>query len=285
MVTLKNEFLTADFSEIGAELKSLKCDGKEYIWNGDPKYWTGSSPTLFPICSGLKDDEFIYNGKSYNMQKHGFARRSKFEVESVNGNTATFLLSSKNNPKDNYPFEYEFRITYTLKGKTVTVEYNIKNLTDGDMYFSVGAHEAYACPGGSEKCEVVFEFAEDFDAYQLDKSFLLTEQTVNYGKNTNTLAINDSLFVNDCLIFKKLKSHYAYLHNKMTDGKIKVNFDGFDYLIIWTVPGGAEFLCIEPWCGVTDNADTSKLLPEKEGIVKLEKGKSFYKSHSFEIIK
>ena len=67
MVTISNELLTATFSKMGAELKSLKCGDREYIWNGDPKFWTGSSPVLFPICSGLKDDEFIYNGKTYNM--------------------------------------------------------------------------------------------------------------------------------------------------------------------------------------------------------------------------
>ena len=79
MVTISNEFLTAAFSEIGAELKSLISDNREYIWNGDPAFWTGSSPVLFPICSGLKDDEFIYGGKTYTMPKHGFARRTEFE--------------------------------------------------------------------------------------------------------------------------------------------------------------------------------------------------------------
>lgn len=283
MVTISNELLTATFSKTGAELKSLKCGDREYIWNGDPKFWTGSSPVLFPICSGLKDDEFIYNGKTYNMSKHGFARRSDFELESASGNTATFLLSSKNTPKDNYPFEYEFRITYTLAGKTVKVEYNIKNLTDGNMYFSVGAHEAYYCPGGSNNCEVIFENAEDLDDYILDDDFLLTDVTRNFGKNTTVLAIKDSLFDNDCLIFKNLNSHTVYLHNKTNGDKIKVNFEGFPYTIIWTVPG-AEFLCIEPWCGITDTANTNKHLPDKEGIVKLNRGESFYRIHSFEII-
>ena len=67
MIIISNEFLTAYFSEKGAELKSLKCNKKEYIWNGDPAFWRESSPVLFPICSGLKDDEYIFQGKTYLM--------------------------------------------------------------------------------------------------------------------------------------------------------------------------------------------------------------------------
>lgn len=282
MITISNEFLTATFSEIGAELKSLKCDGKERIWYGDPKFWTGSSPVLFPICSGLKDDEFIYEGKPYTLQKHGFARRAKFDVETVNDASATFLLSSDNCPQDNYPFKYEFRIIYTLIGKKVNVEYNIRNLTDGDMYFSVGAHEAYHCPEGIENYEIIFDQKEDLDAYQLVGP-LLSDDTVNYGKDTDTLQLENSLFDNDCLIFKNLNSRGVTLHNKTTDEKIKVDFKEFPFLLIWTVPG-APFICIEPWCGITDNVATTKQLTQKEGIEKIEEGGSFYRIHSFELI-
>ncbi len=282
MITISNEFLTASFSEIGAELKSLKCDGKEHIWYGDPAFWTGSSPVLFPICSGLKDDEFIYEGKTYTMQKHGFARRAEFAVETVDTSSATFLLSSENCPQENYPFQYEFRIIYTLIGKKLNVEYNIRNLTDGDMYFSVGAHEAYHCPEGIENYQIVFEKPENLDAYQLEGP-LLSDNTKSYGQNTNTLQLDNSLFENDCLIFKNLNSRSVNLDNKTTGQKIKVNFDGFNYLLIWTVPG-APFICIEPWCGITDNVNTTKQLPQKEGIERIEKGGSFYRIHSFEII-
>lgn len=282
MITISNEFLTATFSEIGAELKSLKYNDKEYIWYGDPKFWTGSSPVLFPICSGLKDDEFIYEGKTYTLQKHGFARKAKFQVETVDSNTATFLLSSDNCPQDNYPFQYEFRIIYTLVGKKINIEYNIRNLTDGDMYFSVGAHEAYHCPEGIENYEIIFDKKENLDDYQLVGS-LLSYDIVNYGKDTDTLQLDNSLFANDCLIFKNLNSRGVILRNKTTDQKIKVDFEGFPFLLIWTV-SGAPFVCIEPWCGITDSIDTNKHLPEKEGIERIEKGGSFYRIHSFEII-
>ncbi|MBQ8266758.1 MAG: aldose 1-epimerase family protein, partial [Clostridia bacterium] len=101
--------------------------------------------------------------------------------------------------------------------------------------------------------------------------------------DTDVLQLDHSLFSNDCLIFKNLNSRGATLRNKTTEEKIKVNFEGFDYLLIWTAPN-APFICIEPWCGITDPVDTNKQFAQKEGIEKIEKGGHFYRVHSFEII-
>ncbi len=282
MITILNEFLIATFSEMGAELKSLKCEGKEYIWNGDPAFWSGSAPVLFPICSGLKDDEFIFEGKTYSMSKHGFAKNEMFQVEELKTDRVVFLLSSKNCPKENYPFEYELRIIYTLVEKKIIVEYKVNNLTDGEMYFSIGAHEGYYCPEGIENYEIVFEQQEYLDAYQLAGP-LLSFDTKNYGKNTTTLQLNSSIYENDCFIFKNLNSKSLILRNKTTDQKVELKFEGFPYLLVWTVPN-APYVCIEPWCGITDYINTTKQLCVKEGIEKIEKNGSFSRLHSLEII-
>ncbi len=281
MITIFNDFLTVTFSEKGAELKSLKSEGKEYIWNGDPAFWSGSAPVLFPICSGLKDNEFIFEGKTYSMPKHGFAKSEIFEAEVIKDDSVTFLLSSKNCPKENYPFEYELRIIYTLDCKKINVEYKINNLTDGEMFFSIGAHEGYYCPEGIENYEIIFEKPENLDAYQLVGP-LLSFDTKNYGLDTTVLQLDNSLFDNDCLIFKNLNSKSLFLQNKTTNQKVRLCFDEFPYLLIWTIPG-APYVCIEPWCGITDNVNTTKLISEKEGICKIEKNNSFYRLHSLEI--
>jgi len=49
MVELKNDKLTIRVSEKGAELQSIKdADGKEYLWQADPKYWGGTPPSSSP---------------------------------------------------------------------------------------------------------------------------------------------------------------------------------------------------------------------------------------------
>ena len=94
MVTIKNDVITAEINTLGAELNSIKVNGEDRLWSGDPAFWTGKAPVLFPICGGLKDDKFTYNGKEYTLNKHGFAKFKEFEVEKTTKNSAVFLLKS-----------------------------------------------------------------------------------------------------------------------------------------------------------------------------------------------
>ena len=76
LYTIQNDRFTASVNDLGAELWSLRDrrSGREYIWQGDARYWTGRSPVLFPIVGRLKDDAYLVNGRQYRMKKHGFAR-------------------------------------------------------------------------------------------------------------------------------------------------------------------------------------------------------------------
>ncbi len=283
MITIKNEFMTAKFNELGAELKSLICCDTEYIWNGDDKYWSLSSPLLFPICSGLKDDTYILDGKKYTMYKHGFARKSIFEVENLQENTVTFLIKSNEVTKENYPFDFELRVTYTIINKTLIVAYDVKNLTDGEMYFSIGAHEGYDCPEGIEEYDVIFPQNETLDAYDLDGNALLETKT-RIIENSDRLALKYDYFVKDALVFKELKSKSMILKHKNSEKSIKLSFEGCDYFLIWTKVG-APYICLEPWCGITDSPDTDQNIKTKEGIITLEKGARFNNTHTIEILK
>ena len=106
MITISNEYLTATFQELGAELKSLRMEGKEYIWPGDPQIWKSSCPLLFPVCGGLKEDQYTYQGKEYHLPRHGFARTRTFRVESQRADQVVFLLESDQQTRAVYPFDF-----------------------------------------------------------------------------------------------------------------------------------------------------------------------------------
>ena len=144
MITLKNNIISIEISTIGAEMKKITVNGKERLWNGDPSFWSGTAPVLFPICGGLPDDKFTYKGKEYTLPKHGFAKTMTFEVENQTGLSVTFLLKSKEETFEMYPWSFEFRITYSLQGTRIEIDYDIKNTSEETMYASVGAHEAHA---------------------------------------------------------------------------------------------------------------------------------------------
>ena len=64
---------------------------------------------------------YFLDGKEYKMMKHGYARFCTFEVEEADDTTATFLLRSDAESKACFPFDYELRVIYTLKGGATVV--------------------------------------------------------------------------------------------------------------------------------------------------------------------
>ncbi len=267
MIYLKNENLEAQISENGAQLKSLKKDGYEYIWNGDARIWGDTAPVLFPILCSLKDGKYILDGKTYNMTKHGFVRRALFEVESASDISVTLLYTENESTLEMYPFCFEFRVIFTLTGSSLKVEYRVNNNNDCEMYFSVGAHEAYATPDGVENYDIIFPEKEDLETVLLHNG-LLQEHTSLVAKNTEYLPIYEKYFMLDTLIFRNLKSRELVLKNRVTDRSIKVEFPNCDYLGIWHKMS-AGYLCIEPWAGLPDHYNTDNDITKKEGIVTL----------------
>ncbi len=283
IVTIKNNELIVEISTLGAEIQSVKCGGKEYFWNGDPAIWSGRAPVLFPICGGLKDDKYTLNGKEYTLAKHGFARKMEFSPETVEDEKAVFLLTATDETKVGFPFDFELRITYTLEDKSIKVGYDVKNLSDEDMFFSIGGHEAYACPEGVEEYYLKFEEKETLTHNELN-GVLLTDNCIVLAEDTDELPLKYSYFDIDAITMLNLKSRKVSLCHKDTGKKISVDFNGFDYLFVWTKPGAnAGYLCIEPWCGIPDFEGTSYDIKEKIGINKVASGDTFNRVHTITI--
>lgn len=79
--TIQNNFLTVQVKNAGAELCSIKDKaGTEYLFDANPAYWGRSAPVLFPFVGSLKNKSFVYEGKSYQMGQHGFARDRDFSL-------------------------------------------------------------------------------------------------------------------------------------------------------------------------------------------------------------
>ena len=185
MVTLKNNVMSVEISEIGAEMKKITVNGQERLWNGDPAFWSGTAPILFPICGGLPDDKYTYMGKEYTLLKHGFARKMTFETEKQTSISATFLLKSNQETLKMYPWDFELRITYSLESGCIKIDYDIKNMSENVMYASVGAHEAHACPEGIEDYDVIFEKKETLNSCVLVGN-LISDELIPIIKETDT---------------------------------------------------------------------------------------------------
>lgn len=278
MFTLKNDRIEISIAELGAELRRVTLDGEDVLWSGDPEYWTGTAPLLFPICGGLRDGKYTFDGKEYSLCKHGFASKTDFTVENTGCNFVTFLLTDTPETLEQFPWHFELRVTYRLRGTAIEVDYDVKNTSDSTMYFSIGAHEAYACPEGIEDYDIIFPQKETLNSCKLVGD-LLDHSTVPIIKESDTLALYTKFFEVDALVFKEVRSRSATLRNRKTGRALTVEFPDFNYLLLWQKPG-AGYICIEPWCGIPSMIDDGIELDKKEGIETLEPNMSFHRRHT-----
>ena len=283
MIKLKNEFLTVTINEKGAEIKSIVYGGTEYIWEGRPDAWASSCPLLFPICGGLKDDKYTLDGREYTLEKHGFVRKKTFEVENKTETSASFLSRSDSETKKSFPFDYELRVIYTLSGKSVKIDYSVKNTGGGTMYFNIGSHEGYSTPEGIEEYDVVFEQNETLESVVLDGN-LLSNKRLPVIKNSCVLPLDDKYFEVDALVFDKLNSRSVTLENRKDGRALKVDFPDDKYFLLWH-KHGAPYICLEPWNGIPDRAGSSYDITQKEGITVLGAKGEYKHTHSITIIK
>ncbi len=283
--TITNGILTASFLRYGAELVSLKnAVGKEFIYR-DTSVWNGSAPVLFPICGGLRDDKFVFDGTEYNLCKHGFARKSNFELEEKSDSSLTFLLHESAETLAVYPFCFEFRVRYTLVDDSLVVEFITTNTDQKDLYYSCGAHEAYVCPGGIEKYSIVFDKPETLESHFV-RGVTVDHETYPVLKNEEVLPLRYSDYAVDALVFSKFRSRGVTLAANDGTRMVRVDFPDSTHLLLWTTnTQNAPYLCIEPWNGMPDYIDSEYDITERPGIRSLAPNESETITHTVTVIK
>jgi len=279
MITIQNNKLKATFNGLGAELVSLinLKTGKEIIWEGNPDFWGGISPVLFPIIGALKDEQYIFEGQTYELPRHGFARRRIFTIKESSENEVIFELNSDEESLKIYPFEFSLEIKYTLIVNKLTVSYQVKNLSENEMYFSLGAHPGFAIDTKNglkyDDYEIAFSDDEKLEIHPLIDN-LISSETQTIELDNKTLPLSYELFSKDALVMTTMKSRELILRNNKNNHKITFTFSNFPYFGIWAAKN-ADFVCLEPWQGIADLENHNQELTEKFGIVKLEKNEDW----------
>ena len=287
--TIQNEFLSAKISSLGAELTSLvsKSDNVEYIWQGDEKYWAGQSPIMFPICGRLSQGKYKLGGKLYEMGGHGFARKSEFDLTACSDSEITLCLVSNDATRAQYPFEFAFYVTFSLKGKTMFVKYKVINKDEKELIFTVGAHPAFNVPLGEGSFEDYYvEFGKSCDAVRLtfSEACLCDKKDPIYSKGgTKRIPLTHDLFDDDA-IFLYNTAKKITLASEKSKKSVTMSFDGFKYLGLWHTPKkDAPYVCIEPWCGIPDDDGDIGELDQKREMMRLPIGYTFNTSYKIEL--
>ena len=281
MIILKSEQLTIKIKPYGAELSSIVDNktGKEYIWQGDPSIWSGQSPILFPITGRLLSDSFLYHNKKYYLPKHGFARKSQFEILMASDAKAAFRLESGEETYRVYPFSFALTAEYALDNKTLHITNIVKNMGKEEMYFSLGAHPAFNIEIGDF---VKFSEFEDFTTLLFDESGLACGEKI-LARHRKKIEITEHLFDDDALFFSEPSSTSAKIISKTGHEILKMEFGNVPFVGLWAKPG-ASFVCIEPWHGICDNPSVSGKIEEKPFIRRLDISEEFRFHYSITIL-
>ncbi|WP_109358282.1 aldose 1-epimerase family protein [Brumimicrobium oceani] len=279
--TIENDFLICKIESKGAEIRSLenKQTGEEFIWSIDESIWGSSSPVLFPSIGNIKGNKHVFEGKEFPMTKHGIIRNNEhLEFNQIDPKTCTFTLKYSKETLRLYPFKFSFTVEFSLKKKRLEMKYILENQDSKELFFSCGGHTAYACPLGEnlQLSDYVVEFPQEnhLQSKKLGETGLLSTAEKEISIQKGVLALSETLFNEDALIFSNIEFDFVRLRKKNAKKGIIVRFPNYPNLALWSKPG-ADFLCIEPWLGLPDSENEALDISQKSTYKSLAIGDKF----------
>ena len=283
--TIGNNILSVEVDSIGAEVKSVKREGTEYMWHGDPKFWGRTSPVLFPFVGGLNQGKYKLDDKEYTMGQHGFARDMEFKLTKQSDTSLVFTLLSNEDTLTKYPFEFVLEISYTIMDNSLTVAWRVENINDYLMSFSIGAHPAFMCPlngGNQSDYKLKFDTTDDIEFYLFDGGLVDKSITYKLPVHDGYADITTKMFDNDALIVEGKQAERISLCNPDGTEYVTVSTNAPLFGIWSPTKKNAPFICIEPWYGRCDEVGFKGDLFEREYTNDLEQGEVFSAEYSIE---
>ena len=295
IISISNSSLTASIDTMGAQLMSLQKGESEYLWQGNANWWPRRAPILFPIVGVLKDGKADSAEGTVSLARHGLARLNQFEVVEQSPSSVTLRLKSTEETRKAYPYDFELKLIFSVAGDTLTQTYEITNPANVVLPFTLGAHPAFNIPIPSVE-------ATSLDQYHL----LFTRSWTSYGPSitdeglcdyttpqrlivdSDTLSLSWELIDREKTITLEDVPDRRITLATSTEAPseahgIQMDFEGFDYLGIWSAAPGCPFVALEPWCGIADTVDCDGIFEHKPGIISLEPGQSIAKTLNIKV--
>ena len=280
LIVLENESLRLTVDTMGAQMLSLKAKDTEYLWQGDPKYWPGQAPNLFPFIGRLTNNSYKFRGRTYPMGIHGFAAAADFAPIEQSGNYVLLSLSSTIASLVLYPFDFTLNIAYRLVKNTVEITYSVRNQSRDIMPFGIGGHPGFRVPLAE---------GEQFEDYRLEFSTPCQPDRVGFTptvylsghdesyplEEDTTIRLRHDLFDEDAVILKNMCREVT-LRSGKSRHFVRVSYPQMSYLGIWHWPKtDAPYVCIEPWSSLPARQDIVEEISCKSDMIHLLPGKLY----------
>ena len=268
--TIESETLKVTVESLGAELVSaVGADGYEYVWQGDPAYWEGHAPVLFPHCGRILNGVYTYGGKSYNMASHGFASKCEFTPTRVTKSELVLTLSDSSETMAVYPFAFSLEARFTVEGNLLQTVFTVKNKSEAVMPYMLGWHPAFNLDGAGGSAigdyKLSFNADDKLTWFPLQNGCFVRLYGEDYPAPAGEYVLNEEeIYANDTMIFTGTGER-AVLSSAKESHDVDFSWsENLPYFCIWKAPeSGARFVCLEPWSDVPGDGETPECFETK----------------------
>ena len=289
MTILSNETLRVEVSAHGAELQSIRKGDVEYLWQGDSRYWGRRSPVLFPIVGSVWEARYRVDGTEYQLVQHGFARDMDFTLVCATDTEVRYRLESSDETLAKYPYPFVLEIAYRLHGASIDVIWEVKNPSDKDMYFQIGAHPAFFYPDydpeKSGRGFFTFDRTEGIECIRIKEKGCVdavTKWPLEMPEGVLKLE-KDTFDAIDTIMVQDSQLKRVNMFKEDGTAWLSLSFDA-PVVGIWSPPGKvAPFICIEPWYGRCDRVGYEGEYKDKDWMNCLAPGEGFKSVYTIEI--
>lgn len=272
---ISNDHLSVTVSDLGAELQTLRdAQGRDYLWHGDPAFWSGRAPVLFPIVGRAPGDQITVAGHTAEMAQHGFARRNRFTLARADQTACTHVLLPNEAIRAAYPPDFRLELTHSLNGPTLSVTATVTNPGTTPLPFGLGFHPAFRWPlpgAEGQPHHVTLDTGTDPEMARLSGGLLPPERHPS-PFTQGRLTLEQSLFEADAMLFPNARVP-GLTYGAQTGPQLRFDFENLPDLALWTKPG-APFLCIEPWHGTAARTTDGPAIEDRPGTILLPAGES-----------
>ena len=288
-ITISNESLALTIDIQGAETRSLKDvhTGTEYFWQGDPEFWTGTNPILFPACGGCWNGTYRHGGREYTMPKHGFVRKQPWTVTRQTDDNVTLAYTPNEKELEQFPFPCRISVTYQLVGRKMLVQFAVENLGESTMYFQMGGHPGLNLPDYDPNRPIsgyiALEGQPDSVLRATTQGCTEPERFPFPQERPGYVPICVDTFANEALIFDNHQITAATIHR--TDGTPLARVESSAPAWLFWAPQGqhAPFVCAEPWYGLCDRIGFEGPVEERPYINALAARETWNGGYSVEV--
>jgi galactose mutarotase-like enzyme len=232
----------------------------DFFWEKEWNHFPGGWPFLFPICGRITRNGtksvYLYDGKQYTLDIHGFGWKSAWEVLDTAQDSLTLCLKANEQTLQVYPFSFEVQLHYQVTHKNVSCYQTYTNHGNTKMPYYAGFHPYLSMPApGKDKDAVQLD-------YQPTRRFQYNETLTDIIGEQPLFKLPSSISNPDILEQLTFLDQNKEVQLTFPDGLgIHIDATGsedkdlFSYLQLYTIKD-KPFFCAEHWMAFPNALNT-----------------------------